>query len=93
MAVVQYCITRAITTAVLYLVEAYDVTAPSLLDTMDTGKKYNTQCTGDALDTVNAHTKDQDITLYASCFCPFVQRVWVALEVLEIPYKVSPCPS
>jgi glutathione S-transferase len=36
---------------------------------------------------VKAHENDQDITLFASCFCPFVQRVWVAFEVLGIPYK------
>ena len=50
---------------------------------------YPTHCTGIALETVEAHTGAQDITLYGSCFCPFVQRVWVALEYLQIPYKVS----
>jgi len=54
----------------------------------DAGRAYHTQCTGDALETVRAHENDQDITLFASCFCPFVQRVWVAFEVLGIPYKV-----
>ncbi|KAI5982778.1 glutathione S-transferase [Pisolithus albus] len=56
--------------------------------TMDTGKSYHKQATGPAFDTVQRHATDQDITLFAGCFCPFVQRVWVALEYLEIPYKV-----
>lgn len=54
----------------------------------DTGKKYHLQCTGPALETVNKHTAEQDITLFGSCFCPFVQRAWVAFEYLGIPYKV-----
>lgn len=54
----------------------------------DSGKAYHTECTGDALVTVKTHEKDEDITLFGSCFCPFVQRVWVAFEILGIPYKV-----
>lgn len=53
----------------------------------DTERLYHSQCTGEALKTVEAHQDDQDITLFGSCFCPFVQRVWIALEALEIPYK------
>ncbi|KAF8885770.1 hypothetical protein BD779DRAFT_1532367 [Infundibulicybe gibba] len=56
---------------------------------MDSGKHYHNQCTGNALTTVNKHTADEDITLFGSCFCPFVQRVWVAFEYLGIPYKVT----
>ncbi|KAI6003141.1 glutathione S-transferase [Pisolithus albus] len=57
--------------------------------TMDTGKSYHKlQATGAAFDTVQRHATDQDITLFSGCFCPFTQRVWVALEYLEIPYKV-----
>ncbi|KAG1735627.1 glutathione S-transferase [Suillus paluster] len=55
--------------------------------TADSGKVYHRSCTGPALQTVQQHTHNQDITLYASCFCPFVQRVWAALEYLQIPYK------
>jgi len=55
----------------------------------DQGRGYHTVATGDALITVKNHEKDQDITLWGANFCPFVQRVWVAFEVLEIPYKVS----
>ncbi|KAI0253405.1 glutathione S-transferase [Lactifluus subvellereus] len=54
----------------------------------DSGKQYHLCCTGDALDTANAHAVEADITLFGSCFCPFVQRVWVAFEYLGIPYRV-----
>ncbi|KAJ7223932.1 thioredoxin-like protein [Mycena rebaudengoi] len=50
-------------------------------------KHYHLECTGAALDTVKQHSNAQDITLFGTCFCPFVQRVWVALEYLGIPYK------
>ncbi|KAJ7682313.1 thioredoxin-like protein [Mycena polygramma] len=50
-------------------------------------KHYHLQCTGLALETVKQHSDSQDITLFGSCFCPFVQRAWVALEYLGIPYK------
>ncbi|KAF8895940.1 glutathione S-transferase [Mucidula mucida] len=57
----------------------------------DTGKTYARACTGAALETTINHSMDdpQDIVLFGSCFCPFVQRVWVALEVLGIPYSVN----
>ncbi|KAG2108665.1 uncharacterized protein F5147DRAFT_694312 [Suillus discolor] len=54
----------------------------------DSGKVYHRSCTGLALQTVEQHVQDQDITLFATCFSPPVQRVWSALEYLEIPYKV-----
>ncbi|KAF9236035.1 glutathione S-transferase [Melanogaster broomeanus] len=59
----------------------------------DTGKRYHNECTGEALETVRRHTADQDITLFAGCFCPFVQRVWVTLEYLGIPYKYCLVPA
>ena len=55
----------------------------------DAGKLYHNECTGAALHTVKQHEETQDITLFGSCFCPFVQRVWVAFEYLGIPYKVG----
>ncbi|KAF5387909.1 hypothetical protein D9615_000818 [Tricholomella constricta] len=61
--------------------------APSNSD--DSGKHYRNECTGVALETVQQHQQPQDITLFGSCFCPFVQRVWVAFEFLGIPYKIS----
>ncbi|KAG5730422.1 hypothetical protein E4T56_gene18067 [Termitomyces sp. T112] len=53
----------------------------------DAGKHYHKARTGQALSTVNQHQAAKDITLFGSCFCPFVQRVWVALEFFEIPYQ------
>ncbi|KAF3481428.1 uncharacterized protein GIQ15_04187 [Arthroderma uncinatum] len=50
-------------------------------------KSYHKRASGYAFDTVKRHTKDSDLKLYGSCFCPFVQRVWVALEVKGIPYQ------
>lgn len=33
------------------------------------------------------HSADQSLKLYAGWFCPFVQRVWLALEEKGIPYQ------
>ncbi|TDL17544.1 thioredoxin-like protein [Rickenella mellea] len=55
----------------------------------DTGRHYHRECTGLALETVKKHSEKNDITLFAACFCPFVQRVWVALEELGVPYHVN----
>ncbi|KAH8115880.1 glutathione S-transferase [Phellopilus nigrolimitatus] len=55
----------------------------------DSGKQYHKSCTGDALDTVKKHSTPQGITFFGACFCPFVQRVWVALEYLDISYYVN----
>ncbi|KAJ8462838.1 hypothetical protein ONZ51_g10640 [Trametes cubensis] len=52
----------------------------------DTGRSYHLKCTGDALSTAQAHGSPNGITLFGSCFCPFVQRVWVTLEHLGIDY-------
>ena len=56
----------------------------------DKGRPYHTQCTGPALATVSQHRDEADIMLFGSCFCPFVQRVWVAFEYLGVSYKVRP---
>ncbi|KAH9855614.1 glutathione S-transferase C-terminal-like protein [Lenzites betulinus] len=53
----------------------------------DSGKSYHLECTGEALITSRAHASPEHITLFAGCFCPFVQRVWVTLEHLAIDYK------
>lgn len=55
----------------------------------DSGKSYHRQCTGAALETARAHSDPKDITLFGSCFCPFVQRVWTTFEYLGIDYKVN----
>lgn len=54
----------------------------------DVVKKYHTKCTGAALETVERHGGEAPYTLFAAVFCPFVQRVWTALEFYGIPYKV-----
>ncbi|PSR71401.1 hypothetical protein PHLCEN_2v12668 [Hermanssonia centrifuga] len=55
----------------------------------DSGRSYHLKCTGDALNTAQSHSGPKDLTLFGSCFCPFVQRVWVALEYLGIDYESS----
>ncbi|KAK0207063.1 glutathione S-transferase [Desarmillaria ectypa] len=60
------------------------------MSTQDTGKPFHKSCTGLAQETVAKHPSSgtQDITLFGLCYCPFTQRVWVALEYLGIPYNV-----
>ncbi|KAL4982914.1 hypothetical protein BDW68DRAFT_191777 [Aspergillus falconensis] len=55
--------------------------------TMSAPKSYHTQATGSAAETVANHSKESDLKLYGSCFCPFVQRVWIALELKGLPYQ------
>ncbi|BCS24471.1 glutathione S-transferase family protein [Aspergillus puulaauensis] len=55
--------------------------------TMSVPKSYHTKATGLAAETVANHSKESDLKLYGSCFCPFVQRVWIALELKGIPYQ------
>ncbi|OCF32839.1 glutathione S-transferase [Kwoniella heveanensis CBS 569] len=43
--------------------------------------------TGLAKQTVDKHQDEQDITLWSGWFCPFNQRIWMALEERKIPYK------
>ncbi|MCJ1312960.1 hypothetical protein MMC25_006636 [Agyrium rufum] len=50
-------------------------------------KTYAKKASGTALFTVKRHAKEQDLKLFGSCFCPFVQRVWIALEAKGIPYQ------
>ena len=57
--------------------------------TTDSGKTYRTECTGLALETVKKHSSNEAITFFAACFCPFVQRAWIAFEYLGVPYKVG----
>lgn len=52
-----------------------------------TQKTYHKKATGSALVTVRKHAKDSELKLFGSCFCPFVQRVWIALEFLNWPYQ------
>ncbi|KAJ6149338.1 hypothetical protein N7471_000537 [Penicillium samsonianum] len=50
-------------------------------------KSYHTKATGLAAETAIKHSADVNLKLYGSCFCPFVQRVWIALELKGIPYQ------
>ncbi|KAK0612929.1 hypothetical protein B0T17DRAFT_542166 [Bombardia bombarda] len=43
--------------------------------------------TGDAAVTARKHAKDSEIEFYGACFCPFSQRVWIALEAKGLPYQ------
>ncbi|KAF1984812.1 hypothetical protein K402DRAFT_395501 [Aulographum hederae CBS 113979] len=50
-------------------------------------KTYHKKATGNAWNTVKAHSKEDSLKLFGSCFCPFVQRVWISLEMKQIPYQ------
>ncbi|KLJ09427.1 glutathione S-transferase [Blastomyces silverae] len=50
-------------------------------------KSYHKKASGPAAVTVKKHARETDLKLFGSCFCPFVQRVWIALEVKGIPYQ------
>ncbi|KAJ5216925.1 hypothetical protein N7468_009933 [Penicillium chermesinum] len=45
------------------------------------------EATGAAKSLVDQHQAEQPLKLYAGWFCPFVQRVWLALEEKQIPYQ------
>lgn len=52
------------------------------------GKKtYHRRATGAALRTAEAHAAPHSLKLFGSCFCPFVQRVWISLEFKKLPYQ------
>ncbi|KAI9719840.1 MAG: Glutathione S-transferase U1 [Chrysothrix sp. TS-e1954] len=50
-------------------------------------KTYHKQASGLALQTAQAHASDHPLKLYGSCFCPFVQRVWISLELKALSYQ------
>lgn len=52
-----------------------------------TKKTYHKKATGTALVTAKRHAKEHNLKLYGSCFCPFVQRVWIALEAKGMGYQ------
>ncbi|CAI7637232.1 unnamed protein product [Penicillium pancosmium] len=50
-------------------------------------KSYHTKATGPAAVTAVNRSAETNLKLYGSCFCPFVQRVWISLELKGIPYQ------
>ncbi|KAL8947838.1 MAG: hypothetical protein Q9222_005923 [Ikaeria aurantiellina] len=50
-------------------------------------KTYHKKATGNALATVKRHSKEHELKLYGSCFCPFVQRVWISLQYKGLDYQ------
>lgn len=45
------------------------------------------RATGAAAATAKKHSRDNDVKLYAACYCPFSQRVWIALEAKGLAYQ------
>jgi len=58
-----------------------------MTDIADQQKTYHKKATGNALATVRRHAKDHELKLFGSCFCPFVQRVWIAMEAKGLQYQ------
>ncbi|KAI0136291.1 hypothetical protein BJ170DRAFT_688758 [Xylariales sp. AK1849] len=50
-------------------------------------KPFVRKTTGPAWGTAKKHLKEHELKLYAACFCPFSQRVWIALEAKGIQYQ------
>ncbi|KZT62928.1 glutathione S-transferase [Calocera cornea HHB12733] len=53
-------------------------------------KSIHPTASGRALKTVEEHSRpagSDELVFYAGWFCPFVQRVWLALEEKHIPYQ------
>ncbi|KAF4947254.1 hypothetical protein FGADI_10563 [Fusarium gaditjirri] len=50
-------------------------------------EKAPLKATGAALLTARKHAKENELKLYAACFCPFSQRIWIALEAKGMPYQ------
>lgn len=50
-------------------------------------KTYHKTTTGVAAETAKAHSAPHTLQLYGSCFCPFVQRVWISLEAKGLDYQ------
>ncbi|GAB7348508.1 hypothetical protein MBLNU459_g6910t2 [Dothideomycetes sp. NU459] len=50
-------------------------------------KTYHRKATGQALQTVEKHSGEDELKLFGSCFCPFVQRVWISLELKQLSYQ------
>lgn len=56
---------------------------------MATNNGYHTSPTGPAKGTADTHaacSASSYFKLFGACFCPFVQRIWIQLELLSKPY-------
>ncbi|RSL46898.1 hypothetical protein CEP53_010145 [Fusarium sp. AF-6] len=56
-------------------------------ETKKAQKPPSRKTTGAALATARKHAKDNTLKLYGACFCPFSQRVWIALEAKGMAYQ------
>lgn len=54
---------------------------------MSVNNGYHTKATGKAFETAEAHQGDHEFKFYGACFCPFVQRAWIHLELAGIDYQ------
>lgn len=54
---------------------------------MTTNNGYHTKATGLALRTAEAHAAEHALKLYGACFCPFVHRAWIQLELGGFSYQ------
>merc|ERR1712230_306562 len=61
-------------------------TNPSIAASSPTYPQHK-KASGNALITVRKHSKDHELKLFGSCFCPFVQRVWIAMEAKGLQYQ------
>lgn len=56
-----------------------------------TQKPLTRKATGAAALTIKKHSRASDMILYATPWCPFSQRVWIALEALGLSYQFANC--
>lgn len=48
---------------------------------------YHREASGAALENAKKHAKEAPLTLFGSCFCPFVHRAWIALDHCQLDYR------
>lgn len=54
---------------------------------MSVNNGYHTKATGNASTTVQRHETDHEFKFYGACFCPFVHRAWIHLELSGVEYQ------
>lgn len=54
---------------------------------MSVNNGYHTKATGKALETAQIHAGDHEFKFYGACFCPFVHRAWIHLELSGLDYQ------